>query len=52
MKAAAKVLGYSRRKWDFDVPIKADDLDWKELSQKQQKAAVVLGYNQRKWDAS
>mmetsp|Transcript_11260 Transcript_11260/g.16445 ORF Transcript_11260/g.16445 Transcript_11260/m.16445 type:complete len:160 (-) Transcript_11260:146-625(-) len=52
VKDAAKLLGYSERQWDYDIPIKLEALDWDQLNNKQQKAAMMIGYDQAKWDES
>lgn len=50
IRAAAKVLGYTRRKWDHSLPTKFNDYEWKDLSSEQQDAALLLGYPQSRWD--
>lgn len=48
---AAKLLGYSKRKWNNSIPTRFDDYDWKELTSAQRDAALILGYNEARWDA-
>ena len=50
-KAAAKTLGYDKRRWNNNKRVASDDKDWAELSDAEREAATVLGYNQANWDA-
>lgn len=43
---------YSKRKWDNSIPTKTEDLDWDELTAKQQEAAMVFGYTESRWNNS
>lgn len=51
VQEAAKVLGYTKAKWDGDQSIPADDKDWKELTEAEKAAATTLGYTQASWDS-
>jgi Sec-independent protein translocase protein TatA len=49
-KEAAKTLGYTKKMWNEDKEPESSELDWDELTKKQQKAAKKLGYKQKHWD--
>jgi len=51
VKAAAEVLGYTKKLWDADKEPATSDYDFDELTADQQSAAAVLGYDKAKWDA-
>lgn len=50
-REAAKVLGYTRKKWDNSKAVPADDKHWVELSNDEREAAILLGYTPDVWDA-
>jgi len=50
IKAAAVVLGYSRRIWDNDGTPASDDKDWSELTREEKSAAKIMGYTKHFWD--
>ena len=51
-KAAAKILGYTKRGWDYDEPSKLglDEKSWNELTMAQQRSACLLGYDEVLWN--
>lgn len=50
VKAAAELLGYTKKIWDTDGKPETHDYDWDDLSEDQKKAAAVFGYDKDKWD--
>jgi hypothetical protein len=52
VKQAAKILGYSKRRWDYGIATWSEKKGWNDLTKKQQKAAGVMGYTQEKWDGT
>ena len=50
-REAARVLGYTKRKWDRNKSVPADDKYWVDLSSEEQQAAATLGYTAAAWDA-
>ena len=50
-KAAALVLGYDERLWNYTQdPELVEDSDWDKLTNEQQAAAAVLGDCEANWD--
>lgn len=50
-RAAAKTLGYTKKKWNKGVRVPADDKEWDKLSGDEREAATTLGYTKESWGA-
>ena len=50
VREAARVLGYTKRKWNHSIPSKYEEREWKELTSEQQDAALILGHPESRWD--
>jgi hypothetical protein len=52
IKAAAELLGYTKKLWDGSKTPSQCDEDWTDLSGEMQEAAKKLGYDKASWDKS
>lgn len=51
-RAAAAILGFSKKAWDQDDETEISELSWMELTMKQREAAIKLGFSMASWDSS
>eukprot|EP00588_Corethron_pennatum_P035410 CAMPEP_0194348274 /NCGR_PEP_ID=MMETSP0171-20130528/106445_1 /TAXON_ID=218684 /ORGANISM="Corethron pennatum, Strain L29A3" /LENGTH=1321 /DNA_ID=CAMNT_0039115603 /DNA_START=354 /DNA_END=4320 /DNA_ORIENTATION=- len=52
VREAAVVLGYTKKKWNNDICLESEDIDYVDLTQEQKDACKTLGYTESYWNSN